>query len=218
MAKHWMRGLLPKRILLWFLFLFSILFSFASLSSLAIVAPFASTGIGPVVNQLNQDTTLYYSVVFCTFSWPYMVKWHNSGIINFNIASFFGVFSKLWGYFWSFGLVKHLLDVWEFLCHTSQSFEKRKYQLITVSAHNINWSSPEFSGMPLSYINLEQNYKRAAVYNSWECSPIIPNFCSWKMLHFQHSSYYHNVSFPLNYLLSNWVVGDQNASSLLWLI
>ena len=103
MAKHWMRGLLPKRILLWFLFLFSILFSFASLSSLAIVAPFASTGIGPVVNQLNQDTSLYHGVVFCTFSWPYMVKWHNSGIINFNIASFFGVFSKLWGYFWSFG-------------------------------------------------------------------------------------------------------------------
>ena len=103
MAKHWMRGLLPKRILLWFLFLFSILFSFASLSSLAIVAPFASTGIGLVVNQLNQDTSLYHGVVFCTFSWPYMVKWHNSGIINFNIASFFGVFSKLWGYFWSFG-------------------------------------------------------------------------------------------------------------------
>ena len=96
MAKHWMRGLLPKRILLWFLFLFSILFSFASLSSLAIAAPFASTDIGPVVNQLNQDTTLYQGVVFCTFSWPYMVKWHNSGIINFNIAPFFGVFSKLW--------------------------------------------------------------------------------------------------------------------------
>ena len=53
MAKHWMRGLLPKRILLCFLFLFSILFSFASLSSLAIVAPFASTSIGPVVNQLK---------------------------------------------------------------------------------------------------------------------------------------------------------------------
>ena len=79
-----------KKILLWLLFLFS-------------SAPFASTGIRPVVNQLNQDTTLYHGVVFCTFSWPYMVKWHNSGIINFNIASFFGVFSKLWGYFWSFG-------------------------------------------------------------------------------------------------------------------
>ena len=98
-----MRGLLPKRILLWFLFLFSILFSFASLSSLAIVAPFASTGIGPVVNQLNQDTTLYHGVIFCTFSWPYMVKWHNSGIINFNIASFFGVF---------FQVVRLLLVFW----------------------------------------------------------------------------------------------------------
>lgn len=107
----------------------------------------------------------------------------------------------------------------KFLATTSQSFEKRKYQLITVSAHNINWSSHEFSGMPLSYINLEQNYKPAAVYNSWECSPIIQNLCSWKMLHFQHhNSYYRNVSFPMNYLLSNWVVGDQNASSLLWLI
>ena len=150
MAKHWMRGLLPKRILLWFLFLFSILFSFAGLSSLAIVAPFASTGIGPVVNQLNQDTTLYHGVVFCTFSWPYMVKWHNSGIINVNIAPFLVFFPSCEV---TFGLLaKHLLHAWEFLWHTSQSFEKRQYQLITVSSHNINWSSPEFSGMPLAIL------------------------------------------------------------------
>ena len=57
-----------KKKLLWLLFPFSILFSSASLSSLAIVAPFASTGIHPVVNQLNQDTTLYHGVVFCAFS------------------------------------------------------------------------------------------------------------------------------------------------------
>ena len=125
MAKHWMRGLLPKRILLWFLFLFSILFSFASLSSLAIVAPFASTGIGLVVNQLNQDTSLYHGVIFCTFSWPYMVKWHNSGIINFNIASFFGVFFPSCEV--TFGLLaKHLLDVWEILCHNKSEFWKKK--------------------------------------------------------------------------------------------
>ena len=25
---------------------------------------------------------VYYDLAFCAFSWPYMVKWHNSGIIN----------------------------------------------------------------------------------------------------------------------------------------
>ena len=40
----------------------------------AIVAPFASAGIRPVVNRLNQDTTEYYALVFCAFSLPYMVK------------------------------------------------------------------------------------------------------------------------------------------------
>ena len=50
--------------------------------SSAIVAPFAFAGIRPVVNRLNQDTTAYYGLVFCAFSWPYMVKWRNSGIIN----------------------------------------------------------------------------------------------------------------------------------------
>ena len=34
----------------------------------AIVAPFASAGIRPVVNRLNQDTTVYYGLVFCAFS------------------------------------------------------------------------------------------------------------------------------------------------------
>ena len=29
-----------------------------------------------------QDTTAYYGLTFCTFPWPYVVKWHNSGIIN----------------------------------------------------------------------------------------------------------------------------------------
>ena len=49
----------------------------------ATVAPFASAGIRPVVNRVNQDTTVYYDLVFCLFSWPYMVKWHNSGIIKY---------------------------------------------------------------------------------------------------------------------------------------
>ena len=40
----------------------------------AIVAPFASAGIRPVVNRLNQDTTVYYGLVFCLFFRPYMVK------------------------------------------------------------------------------------------------------------------------------------------------
>ena len=68
-----------KKMLFWLLL--SILFSSASLSSSATVAPFASTGIRPVVNWLNQDTTVYYGLVFCAFSWPYMIKWYNSGLI-----------------------------------------------------------------------------------------------------------------------------------------
>ena len=64
---------------------FWLLFSNKSIQNIlilsAIVAPFASAGIRPVVNRLNQDTTVYYGLVFCLFSWPYMVKWLNSGII-----------------------------------------------------------------------------------------------------------------------------------------
>ena len=64
---------------------FWLLFSNESIQNILIlsatVAPFASAGIRPVVNRLNQDTTVYYGGVFCLFSWPYMVKWHNSGTI-----------------------------------------------------------------------------------------------------------------------------------------
>ena len=59
--------ILLQKMLFWLLF--SIWFSSAGSSSSAIVAPFASAGIHPVVNRFNQDTTL-----FCTFSWTYMVK------------------------------------------------------------------------------------------------------------------------------------------------
>ena len=38
------------------------------------VPPFESGGIRPVENRLNQDTTVYYGLVFCAFSWPYMAK------------------------------------------------------------------------------------------------------------------------------------------------
>ena len=55
-----------KNLLFWLLF--SILFSSVGSSSLAIVAPFASAGIRPVVNRFNQDTTVYYGLVFCAFS------------------------------------------------------------------------------------------------------------------------------------------------------
>ena len=72
--------------------LFWLLFSSKSIQNIlilsAIVAPFASAGIRPVVNRLNQDTTVYYGLVFCLFFWPYMVKWHNSGIINQSKAYF----------------------------------------------------------------------------------------------------------------------------------
>ena len=47
----------------------------------AIVAPFASAGIRLVVHRLKQDTAEYYGLAFCLFSWPYIVKWYNSGII-----------------------------------------------------------------------------------------------------------------------------------------
>ena len=59
---------------MFFWLLFSILFLSTGLSSSAIVAPFASASIRPVVNQLNQDTTVYYGLVFCMFCCPYMVK------------------------------------------------------------------------------------------------------------------------------------------------
>ena len=65
---------------------FWLLFSNESIQNILIlsatVAPFASAGIRPVVNRLNQDTTVYYGLVFCLFSWPSMVKWHNCGIIK----------------------------------------------------------------------------------------------------------------------------------------
>ena len=79
--------LYKKTLLLWLLF--SILFSSVGSSSSAIVGPFATAGIRPVVNRLNQDTTVYYGLIFCAFSWPYMVKWHNSGIIitNYTLLS-----------------------------------------------------------------------------------------------------------------------------------
>ena len=52
-----------------FWLLFSTLFTSAgSSSSLTIVAPFASAGIRPAVHRLNQDTTVYYGLVFCAFS------------------------------------------------------------------------------------------------------------------------------------------------------
>ena len=59
----------------------SILFLSAGSSSSAIVAPFVTAGIRPVGNRLNQDTTVYYGLVFCAFAWPYF-NCHNSGTIN----------------------------------------------------------------------------------------------------------------------------------------
>ena len=59
--------ILHKKTLLFWL-LVSILFSSVGSSSSAIGAPFASAGICPVVNRLNQDTTVYYGLVFCAFS------------------------------------------------------------------------------------------------------------------------------------------------------
>ena len=41
-----------------------------------------SVSICSVLNRSNRDTTVYYRLIFCAFSWPNMVKWRNSGIIN----------------------------------------------------------------------------------------------------------------------------------------
>ena len=52
--------------------LFWLLFSSKSIQNIlnlfAIVAPSPSASIRPVVNRLNQDTTVYYGLVFCLFS------------------------------------------------------------------------------------------------------------------------------------------------------
>ena len=52
--------------------LFWLLFSSKSIQNililLAIVTPSPSASIRPVVNRLNQDTTVYYGLVFCLFS------------------------------------------------------------------------------------------------------------------------------------------------------
>ena len=41
-----------------------------------------SVHICSVLNWSNRDTIVYYRLIFCAFSWPNMVKWRNSGIIN----------------------------------------------------------------------------------------------------------------------------------------
>ena len=41
-----------------------------------------SVRICSVLNRSNRDTTVYYRLIFCVFSWPNMVKWHHSGIIK----------------------------------------------------------------------------------------------------------------------------------------
>ena len=75
MSNHWMRKkkLIYIYIYIYFGFYFLVRVSKTSYSSV-IVAPFESAGIRPVVNRLNQDTTLYYGLVFCAFSWTCMVK------------------------------------------------------------------------------------------------------------------------------------------------
>ena len=42
-----------------------------------------SVSICSVLNRSNRDSTVYYRLIFCAFSWPNMVKWRNSGIINY---------------------------------------------------------------------------------------------------------------------------------------
>jgi len=50
-----------------------------------------SVSICSVLNRSNRDTTVYYRLIFCAFSWPNMVKWRNSGIIIIFISFWQGL-------------------------------------------------------------------------------------------------------------------------------
>ena len=54
-----------------------------------------SVSICSVLNRSNRDTTVYYRLIFCAFSWPNMVKWRNSGIILVNILRVFHLSNHL---------------------------------------------------------------------------------------------------------------------------
>ena len=55
-----------------------------------------SDSICSVLNRSNRDTTVYYRLIFCAFSWPNMVKWRNSGIINLSITYWTSVIDSLY--------------------------------------------------------------------------------------------------------------------------
>ena len=46
-----------------------------------------SVRICSVLNRSNRDTTVYYRLILCAFSWPNEVKWHHSGIIKKDICA-----------------------------------------------------------------------------------------------------------------------------------
>ena len=120
---------------------FWLLFSNESIQNILIlsatVAPFASAGIRPVVNRLNQDTTVYYGLVFCYFSWPYMVKWHNSGIIIL-IIGFFKIYSEIFSRYDNLEVDWLLLAQLE--CNTIQSH--CEYLMTYSSLRKYSWNVP----------------------------------------------------------------------------
>ena len=120
---------------------FWLLFSNESIQNILIlsatVAPFASAGIRPVVNRLNQDTTVYYGLVFCYFSWPYMVKWHNSGIIIL-IIGFFKIYSEIFSRYDNLEVDWLLLAQLE--CNTIQSY--CEYLMTYSSLRKYSWNVP----------------------------------------------------------------------------
>ena len=126
---------------------FWLLFSNESIQNILIlsatVAPFASAGIRPVVNRLNQDTTVYYGLVFCVFSWPYMVKWQSSGII----MNYYYMFCKIYTYLKHLGIksyIKHYINqCWYLYTSTSLEIEAGWVQIssIRIRPYPENWKN-----------------------------------------------------------------------------
>ena len=108
---------------------FWLLFSNESIQNILIlsatVAPLASAGICPVVNRLNQDTTVYYGLVFCLFSWPYMVKLHNSGIIKYSIVYLHCALGRVY--------MRKLAPAW--VSHRDDFFISHRVYMMTGSFH-----------------------------------------------------------------------------------
>ena len=69
-----------------------------------------SVRICSVLNWSNQDTTVYYRLIFCMFSWPNMVKWRNSGIIKNYISQVYCMKLALYTYIYIYN--EKFFQIW----------------------------------------------------------------------------------------------------------